>query len=338
LLTLTVVLVRGTAVSLVGTHLKRILIDHILTPATSGGNGLGSIPYVYKGSPRTALVIMALIMASLLTLGTGISIVRGRISVWLGARVGMELRARVFHHLQTLSLGYFDKQKTGALMARTDHDTRRLEDFLIEGVPFTVISIFELVGITALLFAWDWRLAAWAMLPVPLLLGFSAIFWRFIYRMFRRLWERVSKLSAFLNDSISGVRVVKAFGQEEREKERFDGHNISLFEGNIRVGRTFATFMPFLWFVMLSGTIVMWYVGGLGAIAGRITLGTLVMFVEYLWRLYRPLQMLTRLNSWLTRSLTSAERVFEVLDVAPEVTDAPDAVPVPAISRSRPAR
>ncbi|MHC4248882.1 MAG: ABC transporter ATP-binding protein [Planctomycetota bacterium] len=330
-------LVAGAALSLVEPYLAgKVLLDDILSDAVLKGERPASFLGLYEGSPATALLLLALTLAGMMLLGVALTIVRSRLAVRVGARVGTDLRARVFHHLQALSLSYYDKQKTGALMSRTDHDTGHLQHFLIEGVQMTAYNLLMMAGIVVTLFALDWRLAIWAMLPAPLLMLFSAFFWRFVIGRFRRLWERVARLSSFLNDSISGVRVVKAFGQEEREKERFDERNISLYQGIISVNRSFATFYPFLGVIMMSGGLLVRYVGGMGVISqygveGGMTVGILMAFAGYLWRFYGPLQMITRLNDWLTRSLTAAERVFEVLDTEPGITESGDAVALPEL-------
>ncbi|MHC5059453.1 MAG: ABC transporter ATP-binding protein, partial [Planctomycetota bacterium] len=323
----------GAGLSLVEPYLAgKVLFDDILSKEVIDGVRPASFLGLYEGSPATALLLLALTLAGMMLLGVALTIVRSRLAVRVGARVGTDLRARVFHHLQALSLSYYDKQKTGALMSRTDHDTGRLQHFLVEGVQMTVFNLLMMAGIVVTLFALDWRLATWAMLPAPLLLLFSVFFWRFVIGKFRRLWERVARLSSFLNDSISGVRVVKAFGQEEREKERFDERNLSLYQGIINVERSFATFHPFLFLIMASGGLLVRYVGGMGVISKEgMTVGILIAFAGYLWRFYGPLQSITRLNDWLTRSLTAAERVFEILDTEPGITESGDAVALPEL-------
>jgi ATP-binding cassette subfamily B protein len=324
-------MVLGASVALIGPGLWRTLIDDILSEAVRKGEKPASFFGVYEGAAGVALALIVWTLVTVRVLEALVNMVRARVGVYLGARVSMELRARVFHHLQTLSLGYFDRQKTGVLMARTDHDTGQLQHFLTDGVQFTIVNLLQVIGISIILFALSWELALWVMLPVPLVIISSAFFWRFIIGMFRRLWERVGKLSAFLNDSISGVRVVKAFGQEEREKGRFDDHNDAVFESLLRAARTWIKFHPFLILIMGSGGVIVWYAGGLGVIFDRLTLGSFVAFNMYLGMFYGPIQMLTRINDWLTRSLTAAERVFEVLDVEPEVKEAEEPVAVPRL-------
>jgi len=332
-----ILLVAGAALALLEPYLAgRVLLDNILSDAVIKGERPASIPGIYEGSPATALTILALTLGVGMLIGVALSIIRSRLAVRVGARVGTDLRARVFHHLQALSLSYYDKQKTGVLMSRTDHDTRHLQDFLVEGVQMTLYNLMMMVGIVFALFALDWRLAMWAMLPAPLLVLFSTFFWRYVIGKYRRLWERVARLTSFLNDSISGVRVVKAFGQEEREKERFDERNLDLCDGIVKVEGSYATFHPLLFLIMGSGGLLVRYVGGLGVISEHgledgLRVGLLVSFAGYLWRFYGPLQNITRLNQWLTRSLTAAERVFEVLDTEPSVMEAEDAVELPKL-------
>jgi ATP-binding cassette subfamily B protein len=328
---LCLLMILNASLGLVGPYAPKILLDDVFASEVLDGERPASFLGLVEGGPASILLLLVGVLAAAMLLEVAISVARGRIAVDLGARIAMELRARVFHHLQTLSLGYFDKQKTGTLMSRTDHDTRMLQHFLVDGIQFTIINFLQIAGIGVILFFMDWRLAAWTLLPAPLVIILSAFFWRLVIGMFRRLWERVARLSAFLNDSISGVRVVKAFGQEEREKRRFDERNYAVYDGLVTAEKTFATFHPPLLFIMTSGSLIVWFAGGLGVIGREIQLGTLMSFVFYLGRFYGPLRIISRINDWLTRSMTAAERVFEILDVHPDVTEAPDAEAAPRL-------
>jgi len=323
----------SSAIPLVRTYLAgKVLFDDILSKEVVDGDRPASILGIYEGPPATALLILVLMLGGWMLLNVALSMIRSRLAVRVGARVGSDLRAKVFHHLQALSLSYYDKQKTGALMSRTDHDTRHLQDFLVDGVQMTLMDLLTMVGIVFALFALDWRLATWAMLPAPLLVLFSAFFGRYVIGKYRRLWELVARLSSFLNDSISGVRVVKAFGQEEREKGRFDERNRDLYRGYVSVEGSYAVFYPLIGLIMMSGGLLVHFVGGMGLISKEgISIGLLITFGGMLWQFYRPLHNIARLNHWLTRSLTAAERVFEVLDTEPSVLEAEDAVELPKL-------
>jgi ATP-binding cassette subfamily B protein len=141
-------------------------------------------------------------------------------------------------------------------------------------------------------------------------------------------------LSAVMNDTLSGIRVVKGFAQERREVERFSTRNYELFQVNMKAERMWATFMPFLSFVWGLGTLVIWYFGGRQVIGTRMTIGTLMAFHQYMMMFYGPLEWLTELWSWITRALAAAERTFEILDTEPEVPDEAEAISMPEIRGS----
>ena len=256
-------------------------------------------------------------------------VLHGRLSVRIGASVSRDLRGRVFNHLQMLSLGYFDRHKTGALMSRVSGDAQHLEGFLVDGVVWTAISLLQAVLIATMLFWKNWHLALLVILPAPLVIIFTRLVWKRIMTRFRRLWEVFSRMSAALNDSLRGVRVVKSFGREEQEIERFDRHNQASWGSMVAAEQTWASLMPPLQFVMGVGGYLVWVVGGAKVIGHHETAGTLVMFMAYTGQLYGLLGGLTRVNQWFTRSMTAAERIFEILDTKPEVAEHPQAVPLP---------
>lgn len=326
ILAVIILMTLGTLGTLVAPMLEMEMVDNIFRPVESAHADNQAISQVPEGyftgmSTMSALGVLVGLELGLLIFSTVLGIFRGRMSTILGATVGTELRAMMFHHIQKLSLSYFDKQETGALMSRTDHDTRRLQDFLIEGLPFFFLAVLNLVGIIGVLFWINWRLACWALLPAPVLFVISGMVFRLTRGIFRKLWGRVARLSAFLNDSISGIRVVKAFGQEEREKDGFNERNMDVYRDTVRAETIFATIMPLMGMFMALGAILVRYVGGRGVIEGAFKYGLLVAYGRYLIMFYRPLRMVLQFNSVLTRSMTAAERVFDVLDTEPEIID-----------------
>ena len=259
----------------------------------------------------------------------GLRVLQGRLSVIIGAGVSRDLRTGVFNHLQSLSLAYFDRHKTGALMSRVSGDSQHLEGFLVDGVVWTVISLLQAAMVAVMLFWMNWKLGLLVLVPAPLVVIFTRLVWHRIMGRFRRLWEIFSRLSAALSDSLRGVRVVKSFGREEQEIGRFDRHNQAAREALVTAETTWALMMPFLQFIMGFGGYLVWLVGGSMVIGNFESPGTLVTFMGYTPMLYGPLGILTRVNQWFTRSMTAAERIFEILDTESEVPEAPDAVPMP---------
>jgi ATP-binding cassette subfamily B protein len=305
----------GTALELAPPYLTKILVDSVLVP---------------RQNFHLLVVILAILALTRLA-GVGLAVWRGRLSAWLGARLVFEVRAKLFQHLQWLSLSFYDKRHTGAIMSRITQDTGALYDFLVDGVSSLVVNVLLLIGITAVLFWMNWKLAALILLPTPVVVLVTMWFWKMVRRVFHQFWHRWSRLSATLNSTLSGIRVVKAFAKESDEIERFQRRNRDLMLSGMQAEMMWATFFPLLNLLTNIGFFLVWAIGGYGVLKGEVQLGTLVAFLGYLAMFYGPLQILTRLSQWLTRTFTAAERVFEILDTEPDVKNAPDAVPMPCI-------
>lgn len=319
-LTLVLLMFAGTAMTLAPGKIVQKLTDGVLLAT---GRSLDS-----------RLSLLGLLVAALIgtqLLGVLITIARGRLSAWLSANITYRIRTQLFDRLQWLGLSYYDKRQTGALMTRVTQDVNELNNFLVDGLQILVVNGLTILGITTLLLLNNARLTLLILLPVPLVVFITRRSWRFLWRNMHRLWHLRSRLSAGLNSTLAGARVVKAFAQEEREIDRFQRRATDLFQANLYVEQIWATIFPLLNFLMTAGTFIVWYVGGRQVIGGDLTLGTLQMFLFFLGQLYGPLQGMTRIADWLSRALTSAERIFEVLDTEPDVKDADDAVPMPHI-------
>jgi ATP-binding cassette subfamily B protein len=254
--------------------------------------------------------------------------------VYFGSVVVRDLRALVFGHLQVLSLGYFGKREVGALMARLSNDVSLVEILMVDGIQFTVINALLAAGIGVMLLAMNWKLGLLALLPAPMLMAFSVWFWGKVRGLFGRRWEMYSRFSSFLNDSLGGVRVVKAFGKEAEEVKRFGIRNTELYHATVGAEIMWVTWRPILGILMQTGTLLVWYFGGRQVLNQQITPGTLVAFAAYLGMLYGPIMMLTQINNFLTSCFSATERVFEILDAKPDVKDAPGAVELPRITGS----
>ncbi len=281
---------------------------------------------------RLGVLVGLLILARVVAMG--LTIVRGRLSAYLSAIITYRLRTQVFDRLQELSLSYYDKRQTGAIMTRVTQDVNELNNFLVDGLQLLVVHGLTILGILIVLMLNDWKLTLLVLLPIPLVVWATRTTWRFLRRRMERLWHLRSALAAGLNATLSGTRVVKAFAQEEREINRFQRRATELYQVNLSVENQWATIFPMLGLLMTSGSFIVWYLGGRQVILQEISLGTVQMFLFFLGQLYGPLQAMTRIADWLSRATTSAERVFEVLDTEPDVADAPDAVKMPRIEGS----
>ncbi len=314
----------STLLSLVAPYLSRPLMDQVLAPT--------GVPQPVDVRLRwLAWLVLGMLVSQILSQTVGI--LRGRMVVWLGTTLGNDLRTRLYNHLQLLSLRYFDKRPTGTLIARVTRDTESLENVIMEGAQFFVANILLLLAIGIVLFSMNWLLALLVLVPVPIVALLSRWFWKRIHNVWHRYWHARQQLTAVLSDSLSGIRVVRAFAQEPQEVQRFRTNSAALFATELQAEQTWTTFFPVMWFLIGSGSLVVWYVGGWQVIRtpDRMTLGMLMAFIAYLGMFYGPLQFLSRLADYLARALTAAQRVFEVLDSAPDVPDAAHTTPLPHI-------
>lgn len=252
---------------------------------------------------------------------------------WLGQRVMYDLRTETYDHLQRLSLGYYNKRQTGQIMSRITSDVAHLQYFVSEGLQDIVTSFLTMIFIAAILMKMHPLLALLTLIPTPVIGIGTYTFGRRIRRLYRRVWRRYATIHAMLGDAILGVRVVKSFAQEDRESRRFKRRNLDAVEAELQASRMFASFFPVIGFITSLGSLIVWGYGGYVLASGGhgLTLGTLVAFTQYMWRFYMPVQQLGRMNHQVQHAVTSAERVFEILDTAPEIQDAPGAKTIPRI-------
>jgi len=290
-------------VSLVWPYLIGILTDKVLQPG--------------RWSPLFIYLIIGLVASRIL--GTLILVARAWLHGWLGNRVIVQIRAKLFAHLQQLSLSYYDRRTIGSVMSRVTNDTGALYDVLVDGIPILLTNGLMLLAIPIALLWINWQVAIWTLFPVPFVLWLVRRFRKQLERTWRRYWHSWARLSGALTGVLSGMRVVKAFRGEEREIQRF-GRRIQDLADTAYVAETaWAKFFPSITFMVSIGTILVWVAGGIAVLNARMTLGQLVVFSIYLGMLEAPLQVLTRVIDWLSRGLTAAERVFEVLDTVPDI-------------------
>ena len=317
-----VLMLAGLGFGLVPPYLTRPLMDRVLAPT-------GQPAPIGDRFTLLGWLVLGLLGSQLL--GQVVGIVRGRVLVRLGTRLSHDLRVQLYSRLQFLSLRFFDKHPVGAMIARVTQDTSSLESVLVDGMQYFVVNILTLIGIGAVLFAMNWRLTLLALIPVPIVLILSNIFWKHVKSLWHRYWHYRGRLTASVSDTLSGKRVVKAFAKETEEIDRFERQSAAVQASDAAAEQTWTTLFPILWFITSTGSMLVWYLGGRQVLGGTITLGTLMTFLAYLGMLYGPLQFLSRIADYLARSLTSAERVFEILDTDSDVQDVEDAIPMPAI-------
>jgi len=321
LLLIFVTLVAGTCVGLITPYMSKLFIDVILQPDANTGQFVNA-----HWIPLAALALLAAYAGQ-----NFFSSLHLRLAGTVGHKTVYDVRATIYQKLQELSLSYFDKHQTGAIMARVNQDTRELQYLLVDFIPLSLESFLTLIGVGIFLMILSWQLTLFVLLPIiATVIFFKKIFLKIILA-YRRYYHRRSRLSALVNDSLSGMRVIKAFGQEKEELKKFDAKSGSFRDAGIDFEIKWSLYSPTLQLLIMSGAVLVWFVGGRLVVGGKMSLGDVVAYAGYLMMFYRPVFLITRMVERITSALSAAERIFDVIDTEPQIKDAPDAISKPEI-------
>ncbi len=258
------------------------------------------------------------------------SVARRLVAGQVSLGVEFDLRNRMYAHLQSLELGFFDGQQTGQLMSRSTVDLQAVRFFLGYGLVFILQSALTILIAAGVMLAINPGLAAVALAPVPFVVAIAARYGRLNRPASQEVQQRIAELTAEAEENVSGVRVVKAFAQEERQLARFRKAVQRVFDQSMVSTRLRAFYNPFIGFLPQLGLAALLLVGGRQAINGSITVGEFVAFYGYVLILTGPMRMLGIALGMAQRAVASGARVFEILDRAPEMTTPAGAPPLPA--------
>jgi ATP-binding cassette, subfamily B, bacterial len=211
------------------------------------------------------------------------------------------------------------------VMSRVMNDTSVINTFLVDGIQNFLVNIFTLLFIGVIMFAADWKLALLVLAPTPLMMMMTRWFTKRVRPIYRRYWMIVSSMNAVLATSISGVRVVKSFAQEDREINRFTSRARDFYDTNLASNKLRIIYSPTLTVLNGIGAVIIWAVGGWQVIHGSMSAGTVIMFTGYMWQFFAPIQSLCDLNDQVQNAATAAERIFQLLDTPSEIQDQPEA-------------
>ena len=273
------------------------------------------------------LLCLAVVGAGLLRLSFSVArrIISGRVSL----AVEYDLRNRLYGHLQSLELGFFDRQQTGQLMSRATVDLQSIRFFLGYGLVWIAQSGLTILFASVAMFAKDPTLAALALAPVPFVVVVAARYGQRSRPALQEVQQRIAELTAEAEENISGVRVVKAFAAEPRQLERFRQAVTRVFDQAMYATRLGAFYQPFIGFLPQLGLAAILIVGGRSVINGDLTAGDFAAFYTYLLMLIAPMRSLGVSLSFAQRATASGRRLFELLDREPRLQSAPGAQPLP---------
>jgi ATP-binding cassette subfamily B protein len=272
--------------------------------------------------------ILALIVLGIYVLRAAMQFLRSYMAHLAGWGVVADVRKHIYEHLQALSLRYYEDKQTGQLMSRVINDTELFEQLISHAVPDVVVNVITLVGVSVVLLSLNWRLTLLSMIPIPFVVVSLQVYARYVRPAFRERQKELGNLNAILNDSLSGIREIKAFTREVEEMKRInqgiDRYRVSLL-GALKL---MATFQPFIEFTSSLGVLIVIYFGGRLALQGVLSVADLVAFFLYLEIFYQPVRNLS--NAWeqIQGSLAGADRVADLLEEQPEMQNCPGAVPL----------
>jgi len=311
-----------SVIAMIAVTLSSLAVPYLLKVAIDGGIGAKDLTVL-------TWVIVAFVGVSLVNLGA--SYLQTYLTSWVGSHIIYDLRRQLFAHLQKLSLDFFSRQKTGWIVSRLTNDIDALDQLVTDGVTSLVTNSLTFIGAIAFLFILDWRLALATLAIMPFLIGATLVFRSKSARAYAQVRNKIGDVSAHLQESISGIRVLKAFRREQSDYEKLDVANAAYRDVNMRTVVQSGLYFPFVEFLSAAAVVIVLWYGGTLIGGNTLEIGVLVAFIGYLNSFFDPLQQLSQLYNTFQASMAAVQKIYTVLDTEPDMLDAPDAVDLPEV-------
>ena len=283
----------------------------------------------------TGLDIAVLFVVGVVALGWGGRYLEELFLGYVGQKILYRVRTEMFDHLQRLSLRFFDQNKVGRIMSRVQNDVQQIQELLATGMLNVVFSAVTLVAIACIMLVMNSRLALLTLTVVPALAIAAFIWQKYARQAFIKVRRAIATVNAQLQEGIAGVRVTQSLTREELNAEQFEHVNREHYSANIKAARLQAAMWPVVEILTALGTALVIYFGGRQVLAGEMTAGVLVAFMLYVRRFFEPVLELTMEYVEIQRAMASGARIFELLDVEPEIRDASRAADLPPAKEIR---
>ncbi len=306
LLLISTLMLGSTLCTLYNPTVNRILIDSFLKPVS--GTVLEALPYFF-------------VLIALMAISIACTIFKNILTVRLGSKMSMDMRAKLFNKIQTLSMSYITHRPTGELMHRIAHDTNIIRMFMERCFGNMFSNLITMVGALVYMAIIDWRLMLVTVAFSPIVFIMSRVFHKRIHKMFRAQGQKGDSIKSRLQDVISGIRVVKSFGSEAKEAERFGELSDDLARINSRNEVFWAIFFSLITLVMGLGAELATYFGGLNVLSGAMTVGRLTQLISYAAMFYGPMRWMAHMPRMFMHMINSLDRMYEILDEEPEIVD-----------------
>lgn len=251
---------------------------------------------------------------------------------WLGNRVVFDMRNRMFRHLQNLSISYIDKRGVGAVMTRIQNDVAVIQELFGDTVIGIISNVLVLVGIIVIMLISNWKMALLSFIVLPIMVVVMRVWQGYAKSAYRKTRRTIGIVNANLAESIAGMRVVQSFVRERENRRYFRILNNDNLQASLEAAKYSSILFPTVNFLAAASTAMITYVGGRLIFSESLSIGQLVLFIAMIDRFFAPIRDLSQQYSTLQSAMAAGERIFEVLDVTPEVKDAPDATELPPIT------
>jgi ATP-binding cassette subfamily B protein len=285
-----------------------------------------------RGNDTGALTVIVIVFLVAALVNWGATYVQTFLINWVGQRALQDLRTEVFQHLQRLSIGFYSRNKAGVLISRLTNDVQALDQLVTEGISTLFSATLTLVGTAVILVVLDAELAMITFLTFPVLLVASVAFRLASAGAYALTRVKIAQVTAYLQETLSGVRVVRAFGQEARHRTRFAELNDEHREANMKTVYLNAAYFPAVELLSAVATAAILIYGGNQVLdGGGVTIGVLASFVFYLQSFFDPIQSLSQLYTTYQAGMAALDKIFELLDEEPDIADDDEAIELPRV-------
>ncbi|HBB31672.1 MAG TPA: ABC transporter [Cyanobacteria bacterium UBA9273] len=251
-----------------------------------------------------------------------------------GHRTLNHIRNDLYQHIQTLSISFFDNQRTGDLMSRLAQDVNAIGNLITADMAEIFADSFTVIAIAVYLFIADWQLTLLLLVTWPLMIYLTQVFGQWMRGAYRDVHSSGAAVNNLLQDTISNINIIKSFGNEQYEIERFSEQSRNYMEANIRAVRLWSMFFPVIGILNNLSTLIVLVFGAWEVMVGRLTIGELAAFLAYINQMNQPIRRFSKIMNVLQRAVVASDRIFEILDTEPEVKEKENAIPLTAVRGS----
>lgn len=306
-----------------------MLVRTLATLAAPYLVGMATDNIIAKDFGGLGMAVIFFVLASLLTWGG--QYLENVYLAYAGQAIIRRMRTDMFDHLQRLSLSFFDTHKVGKLMSRVQNDVSQIEELVTQGILTLITSFLTLIGIAVIIIVMNPRLALITLTVIPFMVVMTIVWQKYARQAFIRVRRAIAIVNSQLQEDMSGVRVIQSLSREEENMEQFDRVNKAHLDANVTAVKLEALMMPMVFIFTGVAFAIVIVIGGMQVLDGAMTIGALMSFLLYVQRFFDPVLELSMQYTELQRAMASGSRIFELMDILPEIQDRPDAKEMPTV-------